>query len=141
VGLFLLFILSDILKVNKESPTKAFFEPLWILEKCALAYPLFFSLSFFHLLFLFFFIYFLTSPLGALISLHDLIPRRPRDQYHSMYEDPDDWTLLVRVIRGTPVRMRTGVRFFGMSSLMTSLIYFLAVLHRLLHLLTYWVER
>jgi hypothetical protein len=43
---------------------------------------------------------------------YDAIPRRPLSYYHSLYEDPDDWTPFVLAIRATPVYPRGGDLFF-----------------------------
>jgi hypothetical protein len=41
-----------------------------------------------------------------------MIPRRPQSHYLSFYEDPEDWTPIVRVTCGTPVYLRTGGLIF-----------------------------
>jgi Plant mobile domain len=53
---------------------------------------------------------FFSSDIGA--SSHGVITRRPLSHYHSLYEDPDDWTPLVPAIRATPVYPRGGGLFF-----------------------------
>jgi hypothetical protein len=52
------------------------------------------------------------SSSGIVVSSHDAIPHRPLSHYHSLYEDPDDWTPLVSAIRATPVYPRGGGLFF-----------------------------
>jgi hypothetical protein len=53
---------------------------------------------------------FFSSDIGA--SSHGAIPRRPLSHYHSLYEDPDDWTPLVPAIRATPIYPRGDDLFF-----------------------------
>jgi hypothetical protein len=52
------------------------------------------------------------SSSGIVVSSHDAIQRRPLSHYHSLYEDPDDWTPLISVTRATPVYPRGGGLFF-----------------------------
>jgi hypothetical protein len=52
------------------------------------------------------------SSSGIVVSSHDVIPRRPLSHYHSLYEDPGDWTPLVSAIRATPVYPRGDGLFF-----------------------------
>jgi hypothetical protein len=52
------------------------------------------------------------SSSGIVVSSHDAIPRRSLSHYHSLYEDPGDWTPLVSAIRATPVYPRDGGLFF-----------------------------
>jgi Plant mobile domain len=59
------------------------------------------------------FIYiFLFLPSGIIVSPYDTIPRRLLSEYHSLYEDPTDWTPFTSVTRGTPVYMRGGGLIF-----------------------------
>jgi hypothetical protein len=52
------------------------------------------------------------SSSGVAASSYDAILRRPLSHYHSLYEDPDDWTPLISAIRATPVYPRSGGLFF-----------------------------
>jgi hypothetical protein len=55
---------------------------------------------------------FIVFILDSTISPYGTIPRRPRSHYLSFYEDPEDWTPIVRVTRGTPVYLRAGGLIF-----------------------------
>jgi hypothetical protein len=55
---------------------------------------------------------FIVFILDSTISRYGTIPRRPRSHYFSFYEDPEDWTPIVRVTRGTPVYLRAGGLIF-----------------------------
>jgi hypothetical protein len=62
-------------------------------------------------------VHFFTShgiffPSDIVASSHGAISRRHLSHYHSLYEDPDDWTPLVSAVRAAPVYPRGGGLFF-----------------------------